>query len=163
MVFGVVVSPVFRASVPVITKLVLGSVATEPPVAHIHHFGPAGNNCFIGNTCNSWVICLDRGFWLRPPHRDEGLPVKNYLSSCDKKGCKFRFCGWCHNNLDDLGNWENNTVEMQKWIVLWEEDVCSGMAVRVSLIEKSCIRVGTQDYVTRSIDDAVRRIGSNII
>ncbi len=51
MVFGVVVSPVIRACVPVIPKLVLLSVATEPPEAHIHHFGPAGNNCFIDNTC----------------------------------------------------------------------------------------------------------------
>jgi hypothetical protein len=51
VVFGVVVSPVFRASVPVITKLVLGCMAMEPPEAHTHHFGPAGNNCFIGNTC----------------------------------------------------------------------------------------------------------------
>jgi hypothetical protein len=51
VVFGVVASPIFRARIPVITKLVLGSVATEPPEVHIHHFGPAGNNCFIGNTC----------------------------------------------------------------------------------------------------------------
>jgi hypothetical protein len=53
VVFGVVVSPAFRACVLVITELVLGSAATEPPEAHIHHFGPAGNNCFIGNTCGS--------------------------------------------------------------------------------------------------------------
>jgi hypothetical protein len=46
VVFGVVVSLVFRPSIPVITKLVLGSTAMEPPEAHIHHFGPAGNNCF---------------------------------------------------------------------------------------------------------------------
>ncbi len=51
VVFGVVVSPVFRASIPVITKLVLGSAAAEPPEEHIHHFGPEGNNCFVGNTC----------------------------------------------------------------------------------------------------------------
>ncbi len=51
VVFGVVVSPVFRARILVISKLVLGSTATEPPEAHINHFGPAGNNCFIGNTC----------------------------------------------------------------------------------------------------------------
>jgi hypothetical protein len=52
LVFGVVVSPVFRALVPVVTKLVLGGAVMEPPEAHIHHFGPAGNNCFIGNTCS---------------------------------------------------------------------------------------------------------------
>jgi hypothetical protein len=41
--------------------------------------------------------------------------------------------------------------------------VCSGTAMGVSLIEESCIGVGTQDHVTRLIDDAVRRIGSNMI
>ncbi len=51
VVFGVVVSPVFKARIPVVTELVLGGTATEPPEAHIHHFGPAGNNYFIGNTC----------------------------------------------------------------------------------------------------------------
>jgi hypothetical protein len=53
VVFGVVVSPVFRAGVSVVSELVLGGMATEPPEAHIHHFGPAGNNCFIGNICGS--------------------------------------------------------------------------------------------------------------
>jgi hypothetical protein len=51
VVFGVVVSPVFRAGIPVVTELVLGGMAIEPPEAHIHHFGPAGNNHFVGNTC----------------------------------------------------------------------------------------------------------------
>ena len=51
VVFGVVVSLLFRACIPVITKLVLGSMAIKPPEEHIHHFGPARNNCFIGNTC----------------------------------------------------------------------------------------------------------------
>ncbi len=51
VVFGVVVSPVLGARIPVITKLVLGFVAPEPPEAHIHHLGPAGDNCVVGNTC----------------------------------------------------------------------------------------------------------------
>jgi len=64
VVFGVVVSPVFGASIPVITKLVLGSSAPEPPEAHIHHFGPLGDNRFVGDTCRGGVISLDRAFWL---------------------------------------------------------------------------------------------------
>ena len=51
VVFGAVVGPVFRASIPVVMELVLGGAATEPLEAHIHHFGLAGNNCCIGNTC----------------------------------------------------------------------------------------------------------------
>ncbi len=51
VVFGVVFSPVFRAGVPVVTELVLGGTAMEPPKVHIHHFGPAGHIHFVGNTC----------------------------------------------------------------------------------------------------------------
>jgi hypothetical protein len=47
VVFGVVLSPGFRASIPIVMELGLGSAALEPPEAHIHH---AGNNCIIGNT-----------------------------------------------------------------------------------------------------------------
>jgi hypothetical protein len=36
-------------------------------------------------------------------------------------------------------------------------------AVRVGLIEESCIRVVTQDHVTGPVHNAVRRIGSNIV
>jgi hypothetical protein len=82
VVFGVVVSPVFIASIPVVMELVLGGVATEPPEAHIHYFGPAGHNRFAGNSCGGCVICLDRAFWLRPSHRDEGLPVGNHFAFC---------------------------------------------------------------------------------
>ncbi len=46
VVFGMVVSPGFRAGIPVVTELVLGGAATEPPEAHIHHFGPPGHNDF---------------------------------------------------------------------------------------------------------------------
>jgi hypothetical protein len=50
VVFGVLVSPVFRTRIPVVTELVLGGAATEPPEAHIHHFGPEGHNRFVGNS-----------------------------------------------------------------------------------------------------------------
>ncbi len=35
VVFGVVVSPVFRAGIPVLTELILGGAATEPPEAYM--------------------------------------------------------------------------------------------------------------------------------
>jgi hypothetical protein len=92
VVFGVVVSPVFGASIPAITKLVLRSSALEPPEAHIHHFGPARNNRFVGDTHGGEVICLgSRALWLWPSHGDEGLAVGNHFSCHDEKGCKFRF------------------------------------------------------------------------
>ncbi len=39
----------------------------------------------------------------------------------------------------------------------------SGAATGVGLIEESGISMGTQEHVTRSINDAIRRIGSNIV
>jgi hypothetical protein len=41
--------------------------------------------------------------------------------------------------------------------------VCTCATAGVSFVEKSCIGVGTRDHVTSSIDDAIRRVGSNII
>jgi hypothetical protein len=45
--FGMVVGPVLGGHIAVITKLILGFAATEPPKLHIHHLGPAGDNSFI--------------------------------------------------------------------------------------------------------------------
>ena len=88
MMFSVVISQVFRASIPVKSKLVLGCSASKPPETHIHHLGPSGNNCFVGNTDGCGVISLDRSFWLWPSHGNS-LPVGNNFSCCYKKGCKF--------------------------------------------------------------------------
>ena len=52
VVFGMVVGPVFGPSVPVVAELVLRAMALEPLEAHIHHLDPAGDNCFVGNTCS---------------------------------------------------------------------------------------------------------------
>jgi hypothetical protein len=43
VVFGLVVSPVLGTCIPVITKMILGCPATEPPKSPIHHLGPAGD------------------------------------------------------------------------------------------------------------------------
>jgi hypothetical protein len=86
VVFGVIISPVFGTSIPVVTKLVLRCAALKPPEAHIHHLGPVGHNCFVGNTDRSGVISLDGSFWLWPSHSNEGLPVGNHFSCRDKKG-----------------------------------------------------------------------------
>jgi hypothetical protein len=75
VVFGVVVGPVFGSGIPAITKLILGCTAMEPPKLHIHHFGPAGDNSFVGNSRCCRVIHLDRIFWLGPTHGNEGLVV----------------------------------------------------------------------------------------
>ncbi len=50
VVFCVVVSPFFRTGIPVVTELILGGAAMEPPESHIYQFGPAGHNCFVGNS-----------------------------------------------------------------------------------------------------------------
>ncbi len=87
VVFGVVVNPVLGACIPVITKLILGCAAMEPPKLHIHHLGPVGNNSFIGNAHCCRVIHLDRTFWLGPTHCDEGLSVGNHFSCSEELRC----------------------------------------------------------------------------
>ncbi len=87
MVFGVVVGPVLGACIPVISKLILGCTATEPPKLHIHHLGPAGHNSLVGNSSCCRVIRLDRIFRLEPTHGDEGLAVGNHFTCHDEKRC----------------------------------------------------------------------------
>ncbi len=123
VVFDVVVSPIFGTSM-------------EPPEAHIHHLGLAEDNHFVGNTCGSWVISLDRAFKLGPPRGNEDLPVGDHFSCRDKDGCKFRFGGQRHDKFDGLGCGENGTIKAWKGIILWEEDMSYVMAVRVSFIEE---------------------------
>ena len=53
VVLGMVVGPVFGSGVPVVAELVLRATVLEPPEAHIHHLDPAGDNCFVSNTCSS--------------------------------------------------------------------------------------------------------------
>ncbi len=115
--------PIFCTSIPVIVKLFLESATTEPPEAHIHHLGPAVDNCFVGNTCDSWVISLDWAFRLGPPHSNEGLSVGDHFPYHDKEGRKFIFGGQCHDKFDDLGYGENGTIKAWKRIILWEEDM----------------------------------------
>jgi hypothetical protein len=83
VVFGMVVGPVLRACVPVITKLILGCTAMGPPKLHIHHLGPAGDNSFVGNSHCYRVICLGRTFWLGPTRGGEGLVVGNHFLCSD--------------------------------------------------------------------------------
>ena len=48
VMFGVVVSPVFGASIPVVSKLVLRYTASKPPEVFIQHLGVARHNRFVG-------------------------------------------------------------------------------------------------------------------
>ncbi len=84
MVLSIVISPVFGAHIPIVTKLVLEFLATEPPKLHIHHFASTRNNIIVGNTNGSGVISLDRIFGLGPSHVDKGLAVRNHLTCRDE-------------------------------------------------------------------------------
>jgi hypothetical protein len=87
MVFGVIVGPVLGTCIPVISKLILGCAAIEPPILNIHHLGPAGHNSLVGNSSCCRVIHLDRTFRLGPTHGGEGLAVGNHFTCCDEKRC----------------------------------------------------------------------------
>jgi hypothetical protein len=88
VVFGVVVGPVLGTCIPIITKLILGCVAMEPPKLHIHHLGPAGDNTLVSNSRCFRVIRLDRTFRLGPTHGNESLAVGNCFLCSDEHGCQ---------------------------------------------------------------------------
>ena len=75
VMFGIVVGPVFRAGVPIVSKLVLRFTAAEPPKSHVHYFALSRNNSVVGNPCSSRVVSLDRRFGLGPAYVDMGLAV----------------------------------------------------------------------------------------
>jgi hypothetical protein len=85
VVFGMVVGPVLGACIPIITKLILGCTAMEPPKLHIHHLGSAGDNSLVGISCGCRIIPLDRTFWLWPTCGEEGLAVGNNFSCSDEE------------------------------------------------------------------------------
>jgi hypothetical protein len=87
VVFGVVLGPVLGTFISVITKLILGCTAMEPPKLHIHHFGPARDNSLVDNSCCCKVICLDRTFGLVPTLCNEGLAAENHFSCHDEQRC----------------------------------------------------------------------------
>ncbi len=84
VVFCMVVGPVLGDPIPVITKLILGCSEMEPPILHVDHLGPAGDNSFIGNSRGCRVIHLYRTFWLGTTHGNEGLAVGNHFSCSDE-------------------------------------------------------------------------------
>jgi hypothetical protein len=62
-----------------------------------------------------------------------------------------------------LGDGEHCTVEVWEWFILSEKDVSSCLAAWLGFIEKTGVGVSTKDHVTSSIDNAVIRVGSNIV
>jgi hypothetical protein len=87
VVFGVVVGPVLGTCIPVISKLILGCMAMDPPKLRIHHIGPAGHNSLLGNSSCCRVIRPDWTFRLGPTHGNKGLAVGNHFMCCDEKLC----------------------------------------------------------------------------
>jgi hypothetical protein len=84
VVFGMVAGPVLGACIPVVTKLILGCVAVEPPKLQIHLLCTVGDNSFVGNSHGFRVIHLDRTFWLGPTHGNGGLAVGNHFLCSDE-------------------------------------------------------------------------------
>jgi hypothetical protein len=62
-----------------------------------------------------------------------------------------------------LGNGENGPVETWEGIISQKKDVSSCAVVGVGFVEESSIRVGTKDHITRSVNNAICRISSNIV
>jgi hypothetical protein len=82
VVFGVVVCPIVAAFIPVVTKLLLGFSALEPPYAKVHGLGLLRDNGEVGDANGSGVVCLDGSAWLRPTHFDESLTEGDHFFGC---------------------------------------------------------------------------------
>ena len=123
VVLGVVVGPVICSRIPVVTELVLGSMAPKPPYLHIHHFAPAGNNCVVGHPNSCGVIRLDVDFWFGPAHVNQGLAMRYHLLCRYEECSQFSFRCRRHDEFDYLGNGEDSTVESRVRVIFQEEDV----------------------------------------
>ena len=104
VVFSVVISPVFGAGIPIVTKLILGFTTTEPPKPHVHHFASSRHNGIVGNSCSCRVISLDGRFGLGPAHVSKGLAMWDHFTSSDEESSKLRFSRGGHDEFDDLCN-----------------------------------------------------------
>ena len=82
VVLGVVITQVVFSLVPLVSELILGFLAPEPPYAHVHHFAPSGHNCLVGHTSCSGIVRLDRDFRLGPTYVDQGLTMRYHLLCC---------------------------------------------------------------------------------
>ncbi len=143
VVFGVVVSPVLVASIPVVSKLVLRGPAAEPSKTHIQHLAPTRNNSVVNNPCSCGVVGLDGALGLGPSHINEGLAVWNHFACSDEEGSKFQFGSGCRNKFDDLGNGEDCAVEVWVGNILQEKDMSSSLAPRLQFVKEASIRVST--------------------
>ena len=124
VVLGVVVSQVICFQIPVVTELVLGSTAVEPPYTHIHHLAPTGNNCVVGHPSCCGVVRLDRAFRLGPAHVGQGLAMRYHLSCRYEECSKFSFGCRSHDKFDDLGNRKDSAIEARERVIFQEEDMC---------------------------------------
>ncbi len=73
VVFGVVVCPIVAAIIPVVTELMLGLLASEPPQVEVHGLGLLWDDGEVGDTNSSGIVWLDGSVWLRPTHFNESL------------------------------------------------------------------------------------------
>jgi len=92
MVFCPVVTKAGRAGVPVISELFLRIAFAQPPKAHVHDFGSAGQNIVGDNTEGGAVVGLDWGWGLRVAHFVEDGVAGDCFTCVDVERAKFGFC-----------------------------------------------------------------------
>ncbi len=83
MVFGPVVSFICWSGMPVIFEVFLVFAVTEPPIAHVHGFGPSGENVVSDNAKDGAIVSLDRSGWLLVSHFLKESATGDGLASID--------------------------------------------------------------------------------
>jgi hypothetical protein len=103
VVFGVVVGPVLGTCTPIISKLILGCVATEPLNLHIHHLGPAGEIVLLVTPAT-----VELSIWIGLLGWGQPVTMRVWrwgiISHAVMNSAALGFSGQRHDKLDDLGN-----------------------------------------------------------
>lgn len=79
-----VITPVFRASIPVNSKLLLGDAVAQPVVPEVPRLGFAWDECGVGHANSGGVVALEGRAGLLPTHFGEGLAKRKHFLGADE-------------------------------------------------------------------------------
>ena len=83
IVFGPVVSFICWSRTPIIFELFLMFAVTEPPIVHVHGFGPSGENVVSDDTEGGAIVSLDGSGRLLVSHFFKESVTGDGLASID--------------------------------------------------------------------------------
>ena len=85
----------------------------DPVEWNIHVLGFHGYYCVFGDSNCGGVVGLGGRLGLRPSHSDECLEQYYHFSSGNEKSGEFGFSRRGHEQLDDIYDGENSTIDIE--------------------------------------------------